>query len=170
MEVSTEDKAWWVLEGARKEVEFVERVCPQIGISAIINPEKEKNPYAPDLLVDGKLADLKTQNTPFFTAGLRFGISPQFAVTFNHKDYVRYYRLYPEIEIYFWIDWQTHRWGRIFITPMIGVWHASFDDIREQVIASQKHAYKRRTNDRKGNARESYVLDLRKLNLVWKHE
>ena len=68
---NTEDKAWWVVHGATKEEEFVSLVAPQIGLKAEINPEKLKDDYAPDLVIDDdrKIADLKAQNTPFFTVG-----------------------------------------------------------------------------------------------------
>ncbi|MDO4705225.1 MAG: hypothetical protein Q4A98_03305 [Comamonadaceae bacterium] len=72
-------------------------------MEARINPAKNMDKTAPDLIIDGAISDLKTQNTPFFTAS-RYGLDPRFAVTFNRKDYERYKRIYPSIVIYFWID------------------------------------------------------------------
>src|SRR3989344_8017214 len=100
----TEDKSWWLLHGAQLEERFVEVCCKHLHLSAAINPVKITNPTAPDLVVNGRLADLKTQNTPFFTAA-RYGLDPRFAVTFNRKDYERYKRFYPDIDIYYWVDW-----------------------------------------------------------------
>ena len=63
---NTEDKSWWTEHGSRKEEEFVRDICPRIPLNAQINPEKVNIPYLPDLIVDGKLADLKYQTTPLF--------------------------------------------------------------------------------------------------------
>ena len=91
---NTEDKQWWVIEWAKREVLFVEKVCPELGLLAGINPEKSSNRYAPDLVVSGLIADLKCQQTPFFKARDLYGLDPQFAVTFNRKDYLRYKEQY----------------------------------------------------------------------------
>jgi hypothetical protein len=48
---NTEDKQWWVIEYRKNEDDFVNLVAPKLGLKAEINPEKEKNPFAPDLLV-----------------------------------------------------------------------------------------------------------------------
>jgi len=103
----TEDKQWWVIEWRRKETLFVDEVCPRLGLKARINPAKKHDPFAPDIVVQGVLADLKCQQTPFFKAGELYGIDPQFAVTFNQKDHLRYNERYPDIVIYYWLDWQV---------------------------------------------------------------
>ena len=41
-------------------------------IDAEINPEKKTNPYAPDIIMNGKISDLKTQTLPFFKSKEKF--------------------------------------------------------------------------------------------------
>jgi hypothetical protein len=95
----TEDKQWWLRHGERLEADFVELCVTHLALDVCLNPAKLVDPTAPDLLVDGKIADLKTQNTPFFTAS-RYGLDPRFTITFNWKDYERYRKLYPDIIIF----------------------------------------------------------------------
>jgi hypothetical protein len=56
---------------------------PALGCKGELNPAKQLDPYAPDLVVEGHLADLRCQRTPFFKVQELYGIDPQFAVTFN---------------------------------------------------------------------------------------
>lgn len=44
---------------------------------------------------------------------------------------------------------------------MYGVWKVSFKDLDEILKTSPLHAYQQRVNDTQGNARESYLIDLR---------
>ena len=83
-----QDKGVWCRTGASKEEVFVDLYGQQLDL--IINPAKENNPYVPDLknTKTGRLADLKTQNTPFFQAKSRFDYDPQYVVVFNKKDKV----------------------------------------------------------------------------------
>ena len=158
-----QNKGLWCKIGATKEETFVEKFGRSLQLA--INPEKETNPYAPDLikLETGNLADLKTQNTPFFQARSRFGLDPQYTVVFNSKDFDRYQKLYPNIEIYFAVDWQAVKFiGRtsISVEPMNGVWHIEFLKLSSLIEKAPFHSYKQRTNDRLGNAKGSYVLDI----------
>jgi len=173
---NTEDKKWWVISGREKEDLFVNEVCPNLGIGAVINPEKETNPYVPDLLVHGRLADLKCQETPFFRSGSLYQIPSQYAVTFNRKDYLHYSLKYPDIVIYFWIDWKSlskdvH--GHIYkVNPMAGVWVADFQKIREKIECGKAplHSYMRRSNDVIGNAKDSYLFDVRHFQCLYVRE
>jgi hypothetical protein len=166
---NTEDKQWWVIEWAKREVLFVEKVCPELGLLAGINPEKSSNRYAPDLVVSGLIADLKCQQTPFFKARDLYGLDPQFAVTFNRKDYLRYKEQYPTIIVYFWVDWQGRekviRGTRYAVQPLAGVWRAAFSALAALIESEQAplHTYQRRQGDTQGNARDSYIIDLRRL-------
>jgi hypothetical protein len=166
---STEDKQWWVIEWAKKETLFVENVCPKLGLVAVINPEKRYNPYAPDLLVSGLVADLKCQQTPFFKAQDLYGLEPRFAVTFNRKDYLRYKEQYPTIVVYFWVDWQERekiiRGSRFLVRPLAGVWRAAFSTLTMLIEGGDAplHTYQRRQDDARRNARDSYIIDLRQL-------
>ena len=70
----TEDKEWWVVEWQNHENLFVSEVCPRLNLVAQINPAKKHSPYAPDLIVQGRLADLKCQQPPFFKSGVQYGV------------------------------------------------------------------------------------------------
>ena len=163
----TEDKSWWLLRGEEYEKSFVALCRSQLGLDARINPEKQHNPMAPDLVVEGLLADLKTQKTPFFTAD-RFGLDPRFAVTFNRKDYERYRRLYPSIMIYFWVDWVQTAWKNRRIKYYGGFFRAPFAAIAKTIEAgAPEHAYRHREGDRLGNATSSFVLDVREFQALF---
>jgi hypothetical protein len=166
--VSPQDKAYWIRDGEKKEGSFVSLVLPALGFRGEINPAKAADPYAPDLLVEGHLADLKCQRTPFFKARELHGVDPQYAVTFNRKDVERYSAQYPSIDIYFWIHWQeTMRviGGKtLSVNPIAGVWRASFATIRHlvELRSVRSHDYLHRLFDDAGNARSSYVFDVRR--------
>jgi hypothetical protein len=167
----TEDKLWWCVHGEQQENEFVDLVAPQVGLYAIINPEKRTNKYAPDLLIDpaGTIADLKAQSTPFFTVEKTYpGYDRNYAVTFNRKDFLRYRENYPEISIIFWIKWTFLTYGRLMVSPIYGVWRCEFSQIEEFVKeGAPLHHYGRRVNDTNGNGRDSYVLDLRRMECLY---
>ncbi len=172
VEVSPEDKPFWTGAGASKEAEFVDRVLPAIGFAGCLNPQKLSDPYAPDLVVEGRLADLKCQRTPFFKAHGLYGIDPQFAVTFNDKDYRRYREHYPSIDVFFWVVWQTTErtiGGEVYaVRPMAGVWRASFPALRRRIEQRRvgAHEYLRRLFDDQGNAKHSYVFDVRQFEFL----
>ena len=168
----TEDKKWWVDFGERKEKEFIENICPKIGLTAKLNPQKKVDPTAPDLFVGGKIAELKYQGTPFFTAsryskdnGGRF--DPRYTATFNWNDFRRYKNQYPDIDIYFWVNWEILEYkskgGIIKIKLLKGIWLTPFQIILEGIKNKRYplHHYLRRKNDTKGNAKSSYLLELR---------
>jgi hypothetical protein len=169
----TEDKGWWVIEWAKHEQLFVAQVCPRLGLAATINPAKQHDRYAPDLLVDGRVADLKCQQTPFFKARVLYNLDPQYVVTFNRKDYMRYQRTYPGIVIYFWLDWQVREMaiGRatFAVAPLAGVWRAPFAQLAALIErgAAPLHAYQRRRSDTQGNAKDSYLVDVRALECLY---
>ncbi|MBK8808732.1 MAG: hypothetical protein IPO21_19680 [Bacteroidales bacterium] len=159
-----QDKGVWCIDGASKEEAYVQLYGTQLNL--VINPEKDTNPYAPDLLNtrNGKLGDLKTQNTPFFQSVSRFGLNSQHTVVFNGKDSERYKSLYPEIEIYFAVDWQVISFesdkSKISVNPMVGVWFIPFAELYKVLKTAPFHTYQQRVGDNKGNAKGSFVLDL----------
>lgn len=157
-----QDKGPWCERGAGYEEVFVRRYGGRLGV--IINPEKERNKYAPDLRSGGRLGDLKTQNTPFFQAQPRYSIDPQYAVVFNEKDRERYRRYYPAIDIFFWVDWLAVRFESggavITVRPMTGVWLIPFEQLDALLETAPLHTYQQRKDDRKGNAKSSYVISL----------
>ena len=165
-----QNKGEWCSHGERKENVFVRNYGHQLGL--IINPEKETNRYAPDLanFIGEGLADLKTQNTPFFTAR-RYNYDPQYTVTFNRNDADRYRVEEPDLDIYFWVDWIAVRYFKesthpnygdthVTVNPMLGVWKVSFEDLDAIIQNSPLHAYQQRVNDTRGNARDSYLINL----------
>jgi hypothetical protein len=159
-----QDKGPWCRTGATFEEVFIEKYGKELDL--IINPAKATNIYAPDLFNkrSNRIADLKTQNTPFFQARTRYNQDPQFTVTFNEKDFVRYSSFYPSIEIYFWVKWIVTKFvnnnGVIEVHPMEGIWKIDFDSLFKLCSTSPIHSYAQRINDKKGNAKGSYVLNL----------
>lgn len=159
---NTEDKFYWYTEGEKLEHAFVKEIVPKIGRALIINPEKESNPtvidlYNPDM---NYYADLKTQNTPFFTA-FTYGYDPTYTVTFNRKDYLRYKTLYPSAIIYWYVNWQQVTLGKWEVDPLEGVWEVPFSDMAKVIEEGEAplHAYQNRITD-DANARDSYLFNL----------
>lgn len=164
---NTENKHPWLEFGEQKEERFIEEISPQIGLNMKKNPKKREDPTALDVLVDGEPADIKTQETPFFTAEKKYGLPPQFVVTFNKNDYDRY-RIKNSPDVYFWVRWRDKLEGYgVKIDEMEGVWVASFNSIEQAVKSGDApcHAYERRKGDSE-NANSSYLLDLRKMDLL----
>ena len=87
--INNQDRFAYYKLGERYENKFVD-ICKAHNIDAGINPEKETNPYAPDLIMNGKVSDLKTQTLPFFKSKEKFNIPPEDAITLNRKDVERY--------------------------------------------------------------------------------
>jgi len=163
---NTEKKDDWLSYGEKKEREFVETIAPKIGIDAKINPKKNQRPEAIDLIVDDVLADLKTQETPFFTSLRKSDIPPQWCVTFNVNDFERYKEKNERLDIIFWVRWieELEGYGER-VNTMEGVWKTKFDKIERKINNNDitKHNYNRREDDDR-NARDSFLLDLREMN------
>ncbi len=173
--IDTEDKMKWCREGEIYENQFVDFMTRYSHITLSINPEKKTNPLAPDLLVPGYgVCDLKSQRTPFFTAN-KYGIEPRDAITLNMKDVIRYRKLYPEIGIFFWINWQNNKVPNNRFKPIEYKWGVYFTSIKTILSfiddgVAKTHEYERRKestatkmkewgmNSQK-NAITSYVLD-----------
>lgn len=159
----TEDKSWWLQHGENLEFDFVTKCRNLLGLEISINPQKQMDKTAPDLVFEGCLADLKTQNTPFFTSS-RYGIDPRFCVTFNRKDFERYSAMYPEIIIFFWVDWKQLTYKEMSTSHLVGVFKVGFQQLREMVAGgAPEHAYLRRINDTAGNAKTSFLFDVRNM-------
>jgi len=161
---NTEDKEIWCKHGERMENHFVSTIAPSIGLDVIINPEKKTNKYAHDLILDGtKRADLKNQGTPFFMAG-RYDCHPMETVSFNKKDYDRYKRLYPDIFVVFWVHWDKQSRYGVTVEAQRGVWIYSLDELVEQIKDAPLHTYQKRIKDKRGNAKDSYLIKLNSSN------
>lgn len=161
----TEDKAWWLTFGETLEVEFVKK-CRETGLSVSLNPEKRTDKTAPDLVFNGKRADLKTQQTPFFSAA-NYGIDPRYCVTFNRKDHERYSTRFPDIVLFFWVEWKQLVYREYSIDHLAGVFLVELPRVSEMIAdGAPEHFYLRRRGDRQGNARSSFLLDLRLMDRV----
>lgn len=164
---NTEDRELWYIWGEDFEADFIERVVPRINIDIRKNPEKVIRPWLIDLYdyTNGKPADLKTQNTPFFTAGKYMyngqPYNPQYTVTFNKKDYENYLRNYPDCDIYFWVHWTQLSYKGYRVQDMYGVWRTSFSRMVEKIQNNEVvlHEYLHRKDD-DHNAKDSYLFNL----------
>ena len=164
---NTEDRAEWYLWGEQEELDFVEHIVPRLGIDLRINPAKVESPWEIDLYdyTQGRYADLKTQKTPFFSAGShnygRVPYDPTYTVTFNKKDYENYKKNHPDCDIYFWVYWNQLEYRDIRVDPLYGVWRAPFAKLAEKIEKGDAylHAYQHRTDD-DHNARESNLFSL----------
>jgi len=158
-----QDKAPWCDDGASREINFIKKYGNDLNLG--INPEKDTNVYAIDLIniQTGRLADLKTQNTPFFKSNDLYGIDPTYAVTFNVNDFTRYKSDYPDIDIFFWVDWYAVKFvgsKTILVQPLQGIWRISFEKIEMLAEKYPIHKYLQRVYDTRGNAKDSYVFNL----------
>jgi hypothetical protein len=158
-----EDKTSWCEFGMMKENEFIQKYGLPLNLK--INPEKTLDKYAPDLLeADGVYGDLKTCTTPFFTAG-RYSLDPRFTVTFNQKDQIRYVENYPDINIWFWVDWKTISYenphSKIIIEPLSGIWMIPFKKLSMLLEKAPLHQLQKRIFDDKGNGKANFLIDLR---------
>lgn len=164
---NTEDKQWWLIHGENLEHSFIKLCNERLGIEAQINPVKNSDPTAPDLIVNGLVSDLKVQNTPFFTSS-RYNLDPRYTITFNRKDYDRYSALYPNIGIYIWLDWKQLSFRGNTIDHYSGIFFLPFKDVAQLINRpAPEHSYHRRTNDTQGNAKSSFLLDIREFQPIF---
>lgn len=158
-------KLQWCKDGEQLEHEFLHLFGSRFGLR--LNEQKHKDPTVPDFIhtASDRYVDLKTQNTPFFNAR-RYGVEPQFAVTLNKIDVDRYTRLYPGLIILYHVNWLAVKLLKpdgsfIEVSPMEGIWAASIRHIPALCRRKNLHSYLQRKADQSGNAKDSYVLDLR---------
>jgi hypothetical protein len=166
--MDTEDKQAWCDYGDATERQFVAGRLFDLELGGHINPQKKSNPYTHDIFVQFP-SDLKSVRTPLFKSMELYGIDPQYAVTFNHKDAERYKELYPNIIVIFdvwWRDCSKEINGCIYTVQEMHATYAGFlHNIRSAIIKSGSHRidYARRVNDTSGNAKSSWVFDVRDL-------
>ena len=165
-----EDRQPWYGLGNAYEQEFVETIAPRLGIQAQINPQKKRNPKAPDLIVNGKIAELKVRTQPFYTAQSKYGINPQYCVMFNRKDLEYYRRKYPHLIIFFGAMWQTGQTERMIgkynykVKPMNGLWVATLNDVATFISTGKKGVFGR---NKWGDGADSYALNLRQFRCMF---
>ena len=142
-------------------------VC-KINIKSMLQSilRKENDVKAPDLIVEGKLSDLKTQATPYFLSN-KYGVKPENCITFNTKDYRRYSKKYPELIIYYWRGWEACERFNTKVKKVKGVWWLPFSEIDKLVRKAPEHQYKSRHN---GNDydQSSFVLNSKDFNQLLK--
>ena len=164
---NTEDREKWYKWGEDGEREFIKKIVPTLKNNIIINPEKNMDSSCIDLydLTNNKYADLKIQDTPFFTSRkYKYGgipYDPSYTVSFNKKDYENYKKKYPSCDIYFWVNWKQLSYKGITVNPVKGVWRASFFKMVELIENNTVtlHCYKHRESD-DHNAKDSYLFNL----------
>lgn len=164
---NTEDRSQWYVWGEEEEKDFIVHTVPKLGVDLRINPRKEQEPWVIDFVdyTHNRYADLKTQNTPFFTAGkYRYGgvpYDPAYTVTFNKKDYDCYIAEYPNSDIYFWVCWQQLQYKDISVKRVYGVWRAPFRKLAQKIQVGEValHTYQHRESD-DHNAKKSYLFNL----------
>ena len=154
--IDANNKSSWFTMGELYEELFC-IVCNQNGINAIVNPNKKEDVKLPDLFVEGQLSDLKTQATPFFLSG-KYGVKPEKSITFNSKDYRRYKKKYPDINVYWWRGWSKCERFNTKVKTVKGVWWLPFSDLDKLVQDAPEHQYKGRHN---GNDfdQSAYILN-----------
>ena len=167
--MDTENKLEWCDRyGADIENQFATKRLFELGISSFLNPGKRTDKFTHDLCSIFP-SDLKTVRTPLFMAQELYGIDPQYAITFNLKDALRYKDLYPNIIVIFDVKWEVTQKelnGKVYQVQPMHITVAGFlSTIRDAIKKSGGHKieYKRRVEDTQGNAKTSYVLDLRHL-------
>jgi len=148
---------------------FLSEIAPLYGIALVPHPRKANDIYETDFqAVDGSFdIDLKHVTTPFFTAG-KYGVDPRFAITLNHKDYLRYMYKYPEwgdrkMYILFWVEFlAVHSYGTT-VDDLNGLWYLNIDQLDQWVRGNniRCHSYQQRQGECGSNAKHSWVIDLR---------
>lgn len=150
----------------RRENKFIERDAPELGLRAMINPLKSTDPYAPDLLVEGEIADLKVQTKPFFMASKLHKIDPQYCWTFSERQYRHYAKNYPNMEIYICIEYCTKDVVRVMksgetikVRPMKAIYRVNMRKIIELVDSMKAPLHVYTYGDRAGES--VYCFDVR---------
>ena len=156
---NTEDKSKWIDWGVAKESTFL-WLCEQYNILQGI--KKSSGPvYLPEFVYEDRYLDLKTVRTPFFLSQQKFNIDPNFAVTLNKQDVLDCTIKYPECQIVFWVNWKATTNFGVSVKKQQGVWFLSYERMEKMISDSPLHKYQNRIHDSNGNAKDSYVLDLR---------
>jgi hypothetical protein len=169
--MDTEDKSLWCERANDDELAFSVQRLFNLKIAGFINLNKLEDKYTHDLYIQLQ-ADLKSVRTPLFKSMELYGIDPQYAVTFNLKDGQRYRKLYPNIVVLFDVKWdltEKEIGGWLYkVNPMHETYAGFLDDIVRAIKKSgnKKIEYQRRANDTAGNAKASWVFDVRGLQKI----
>jgi hypothetical protein len=181
---NTEDKDWWLKEGEIREREFLQLCAEKNILKGIsINPERTgtRNKALPEFFYQGALLDLKDHRTPFFEAQRVRDIPPRYALTLDEQDVIDIETKYPACRFVFYVNWIAVKYQKIVldekgcetilreiaIQPLHGIWGMTPARMRELVTDKTIHEYLRRKDDRRGNAKTSFGVDLRRLTQIW---
>jgi hypothetical protein len=148
--IDNEDKKSWCQAGELAEKDFV-ATNKLVGWGLAVNPNKHDDIYTHDL-VGMVPMDLKSIREPWRKSQQLFGIPSDYAISINLKDLRRYAELYPNIIIILDVEWS-------------GIYMMTVARAKTLITNGKavKHEYKNRKDDTKGNAKVSYVFDLRDL-------
>lgn len=146
----------WYRVGEKCEHAFVTKMN-QLGVECLINPDKRANKKLPDLIVNGRLADLKAQMAHFYNSEKLYGIPPTKVFTINRKDIQYYTTCYPDLDVYIWLMKQPLVKGKRVLPAIDEVWHAHIKTLAELCETAPEHSYRYRT-DSSGQAKSSFVL------------
>jgi len=165
--MNNQDKAKWCERGQEDEQAFL-AIAADYRLYLVEHPNKAGDIYETDYqLANGLMdVDLKHVTTPFFKAG-NYGYDPDYTVTFNHKDYIRYRYKYPEwgndMAILFWVEWDAQTRFDVNVADITGVWSLRLGHFDEMVRRGKLscHSYLHRTGESGTNAKHSWLVDLR---------
>ena len=154
--IDLNDKKAWCDLGLELEKEFVSN-SRFSDVTIGMNPSKSFDKYTYDMKIEMP-CDLKTITTPWIYSEEMFGIPSDYAISINRKDLRRYYSLYPNIIIIFDVQYENYK----------ATHWSDLDRLRILVKQNKAflHKYKNRVDDNIGNAKDSYVLDVRKLPIL----
>lgn len=164
-----EINAWWVLHGETPEKDFLAICNEKLKIDAGLNLPRPDNSFCPALLIDGRAAELKTQVTPFFTAK-RYGLDPRWIFTFDREDYERYRNHCPDVDIYFWLDWQLLKWNNTDLEYLAGIYRLPFRKIIELITDVPEHIFRVGKKPKAKKPKSFFLLDIRQLELLFQTE
>jgi len=182
---NTEDKDWWLKEGEGRERDFLQLCVEKNILKGIVpNPErvgKRSKAFLPEFFYRGALLDLKDHRIPFFEAARVRNIPPRYALTLDEQDVLDIEIKYPGCRLVFYVNWMAVKYqkvnvderGResiareIVIEPLHGIWGMTPARMRKLIQDRGTHEYLRRKDDRRGNAKTSYGVDLRSLTQIW---
>ena len=162
----TEDKTWWIGWGNQKEQDFLS-LCAREGILPGIAASSGPRFY-PEYTYQSRYLDLKTVETPFFLAQKHYGVDSNFAVSLNKPDVLDCTYKYPKCQLVFWIQWASEIKYGVEVETRHEIRFLPYERMRELVSHAPVHVYQKRIDDNKGNAKESYILDLRDMELTWR--
>jgi hypothetical protein len=147
--MNNEDKTAWCEYGLKLEHQFLAR-----GYPVTLNDKKETDKYCHDFFIHLP-CDLKSIKTRWEKSEELFGIPSDYAVSINQKDLQRYNDLYPNLVMILDVEWSG-----VYLVPV------SYAIKLIKNGYAKKHEYKNRKNDMQGNAKISWIFDIREFEVI----